>query len=401
MVKSNNRKFAKNKLIYLDNAAATKPDKRVLRVFQKVSESNYANSGAMHESGILSAKLLHKARKDLAEIFGAHIDEIIFTSGATESNNLAIRGVVRVSKEKKPHIVTLNIEHPSVIKVCEFLEKESVADVTFVPIETNGIVNPNKIKEALQKNTVLVSVMYANNEIGTIQPVREIAKIIRAYNKKNKKNIVFHTDAVQAVNYLPVDVSKLGVDLMSFNGGKIYGLKGSGGLFIKRGTLIDKIIFGGEQEGGKRAGTANLPVAVALAEALKIADSLKEKESARLLGLRKYFLENLRSSKVLTNIGMILNGDEDKRLPNNINITIPNIPSDLLVVELSAKGICASEKSACKSEDKKPSYVISALRDKDLTSLRFSLGRETKKADLDYTVKALEEILQKLGKWYI
>ena len=450
MSKSNGKK----KIIYLDNASATPIDARVLEIIAKVSSVHFANTGAIHELGVQNKKILEDARERVAEILKAQKREIIFTSGATESNNLGVLGVIcamqasdffglRVaralsSKESglnqtlknrllAPHIITTNIEHASVLEVCKHLEKTKRAEVSYIPVEPNGIVDPQKIKKAIKKNTVLVSVMYANNEIGTIQPIREIAKEIRQYRKGKSGNLeygyfsaekflvlepslsqasklpllpFFHTDATQAMNYLPIDVQKLGVDLMSFNGAKIYGPKGVGALYIKKGTPMGKIMYGGEQEFGMRSGTENLPAIVGLAEALQITESMKESETKRLTKLRDYFLHLLEHSLILQNYRIVLNGDKEDRLPNNVNITIAKIPSDLLVLELSARGIYISEKSACKSGDKKPSHVIGALRKENLTSLRFSLGRDTEKRDIDHTVKVMESILSKLRKWY-
>ena len=457
----------KSKEIYLDNAAATPIDLSVLSVMQKVLKENFANPGSIHVMGVKTMKILEQNRVEVAEILGAHNDEIIFTSGATESNNLAILGVVRKflkishpcalprvrvgtlgdSKFQEtfalPHIVTTNIEHPSVLETCKYLEETKQAEVTYVSVEANGIVDPKKIRQAIKSNTILVSVMYANNEIGTIQPIMEIAKEIRHYRKLRKDSPsasaeglsfritplfpVFHSDATQAVNYLPIKVEKLGIDLMSFNSGKIYGPKGVGVLYIKRKTPISKIVFGGNQEFGFRPGTENVPLVAGLTKALKITEKIKEKEIKRLTKLRDYFIQELidlknQNSKFSRVLGLdpdqlenfsfnfLLNGDLKNRLPNNVNITIPKIPSDLLVLEFSARGIYISEKSACKSGEKAGSYVIQALHQKsgkpsickkiDGGSLRFSLGRQTTKADIDYVLKSLYEILEKLKKWY-
>ncbi len=381
----------KSKVIYLDYASASGKDS--------------ANPSAIHQLGVAEKKRLESARTSVAQILGAHSDEIIFTSGGTESNNLAILGM------PGGHVVTTNIEHASVLETCKHL-----GNVTFVEVEKNGIVDPQKIKKALRPNTVLVSVMYANNEIGTIQPIREIAKEIRHFRKrsdlKNSKRSdlgtfpYFHTDATQAVNYLPVKVEKLGVDLMTFNAAKIYGPKGVGVLYVKRGTPLRPIMFGGDQEGGLRPGTENVEGAVALAEALEETERKKEKEVKRLTRLRDYFFHQLQN---MTRFNLVTNGDLGVRLPNNVNISIPGIPSDLLVIELSARGIMASAKSACKSGDGKDSYVIEALRRADglpakalasAGSLRFSLGRETSQVDIDYTIKSLKDILKKLKRWY-
>ncbi len=389
--------MSKSNKIYLDYASATPVDERVFQVMQKITKENFANAGAIHEQGVNSETLLLQSREEVARILGAHANEIIFTSGATESNNLAILGVVQKSNI---HIITTNIEHASILETCKYLENKNI-DVTYVPVEKNGIVNPEKIRKALKKNTVLVSVMYANNEIGSIQPIREIAKVIRNFNKVNSTKVLFHTDATQAMNYLPINVEKLGVDLLSLNSGKIYGPKGVGLLYVKRKTVIQKIMHGGEQEFNLRPGTENIPLIAGLTLTLKITEKMKEKESKRLTTLRDYFFNKLNHSGILENTRMIVNGSVMERLPNNVNITIPKIPSDLLVIELSAHGVYASEKSACKSGDKKASHVIQALRaGENEGSLRFSLGRRTTKKDIDYTVKTLESILTKLSKWY-
>ncbi|MCX6753086.1 MAG: cysteine desulfurase family protein [Candidatus Nomurabacteria bacterium] len=401
----------KSKKIYLDYASATPIDGDVLKVFNKALKENFANASAIHDMAVENKKVLDIARKDVARFFDAHSNEIIFTSGSTESNNIVIQNF--------KNIITTNIEHASI------LEPARLVNTTFVGVEASGIIDPKKIKKALTLETELVSVMYANNEIGTIQPIKEIAKEIRHFNKTNNTKILFHTDATQAVNYLDMNVERLGVDIMSFNAGKIYGPKGIGALYIRRRTPIKKIIFGGDQENGIRAGTENLPAILAFAEALKITEKIKDKENKRLKKLQEYFvnkllknqnslgprvaalnqtLDNFNSSKVK------INGDLENRLPNNINITIPKIPSDLLVIELSARGVMVSAKSACKSGDEKASHVIQAIRESEQGesllnkevdgSIRFSMGRETTKQDIDYTLKSLSQILSKLKKWY-
>lgn len=382
-----------------------------------------ANPGAIHALGVKEKNKLEEARAIIARVLNARPNEIVFTSGATESNNLAILGLIypyptspysrgrRKEGVKKPHIITTNIEHSSVLEVCRHLERTGQADVTFVPVEANGIVDVKKIKKSLRPETVLVSVMYANNEIGTIQPIREIAKEIRHYNKTNAKKtspndhsvgrVFFHTDATQAVNYLPINVEELHVDLMSMNSAKIYGPKGIGALYVKKGIPIRPIMFGGDQEFGLRPGTENAALSVEFARAVESAEKIKVKESARLAKLRDYFFEQLQKISRTT---LDINGDLKNRLPNNVNITIPNIPSDLLVIELSGKGIMASAKSACKAGDGKASYVIQAInpsaKDTD-GSLRFSLGRQTTRKDIDYTIQSLLKILTKLKKWYM
>ncbi len=420
--------------IYLDYAAATPLDPRVSLVMQNVYKRNFANPSSIHDLGTEAEKILGESRKSVAEILGARPQEIIFTSGSTESNNLAIMGAINATNEKVPHIVTTNIEHSSVLEICKHLEKKKQARVTYVEAEMDGIVNPRKIRDALEPDTILVSVMYANSEIGTIEPIRKIAKEIRHYNKINSKKIVFHTDATQAVNYLPIQVPTLGVDLMTLNSAKFYGPKGVGILYVKKNTAIEKIIWGGDQQFGLRPGSYNLPGIAGLAEALRVAEKMKKKEVKRLTALRDYFIgqlptmskslfDNSSVSKRLFDIVLVVNGDLKNRLPNNVNITIPRIPSDLLVIELSARGVMASGGSACNEGSSETSHVIRAInkrsKDTDLSrrlaspklqrgesnadedgSLRFSLGRQTTKRDIDYTVKALSEILLKLKKWY-
>ncbi|HEY4502959.1 MAG TPA: cysteine desulfurase family protein [Candidatus Paceibacterota bacterium] len=385
MLKSNGKQSKIRRKIYLDYASS--------------ALSTSANPGAIHELGVKEKSKLENARVRVAQILNARAFEIVFTSGATESNNLAILGMPR------GHIVTTNIEHASVLETCKHR-----GEVTYVEVEANGIVNSEKVKKALRPDTILVSVMYANNEIGTIQPIREIAKEIRHFNKLHSRNtgsgakqIFFHTDATQATNYLPLNVIELGVDMLSLNSAKIYGPKGVGALYVKKGTPISPIMFGGEQEGGLRPGTENVAGILEFTQALETIEKIKSKEVKRLTLLRDYFINKLHF------MGVIINGDLQNRLPNNINITIPKIPSDLLVIELSARGVMASAKSACKSGDGKDSHVVRALRTADglpaeakasAGSLRFSLGRETTKRDIDYTLRALRYILEKLQKWY-
>lgn len=397
MQKSKRKLNKKEKLIYLDYASSAPVDPKVFSLIANSLRRDYANPSAIHKSGLNSKNKITKSRKEIAGILKANSDEIFFTSGGTESNNLAILGVLE--NHKKPHVIISNIEHSSIIELCKNLENKKIAEITFLEVEDTGLIDPKKVKKVLRDNTVLVSVMYANNEIGTIQPIKEIVKEIRHFNKINKKNILFHTDATQAMNYLSTNLEKLGVDMMTFNGSKIYGPRGTGVLYKKRKISLRKVFFGGSQEAGLRPGTENLPNIVGLAKALSITEEMKEKESRRLIKLRDYLLkEILKISKKI-----VINGDLINRLPNNLNITIPNIPSDLLVIELSERGIEVSSKSACKSGDDKASYVIKAinknLKEED-GSIRISLGRYTEKEDIKYFIKSLKEILKKLGKWY-
>jgi len=387
--------------IYIDYAASASP-----------------NPSSIHTEGVFAKRTLEDARRIVASLLAAHPDEIIFTSGATESNNLAIQGVInyltptlsltrRGRREKwiLPHIITTNIEHPSVLETCRMLEERKLTEVTIVPVERSGIIDPEKIKKAIKKNTVLVSVMYANNEIGTIQPIREIAKVIRHYKKsKSGKDTLplLHVDAVQAANYLDLNVERLGVDLLSLTGSKVEGAGRIGVLYKKRNVTLAPLFGGGDQERGLRPGTENVLGVAEFANACALARTNFEREAKRLTELRDYFLEKLQ--KVSRGVlDITINGNLKERLPNNLNITFGKIPSDLIVLELSARGVMASSKSACKSSSSEGSYVLKAINpdfDPEVGGVRFSFGRDTKKTDIDYTISTLQKIVAKHKKWY-
>ena len=383
------------KRIYLDNASSTPIDKVVLLAMYKNQLNNFANPSAIHKQGVLVKKIINNARESIANILNAHSDEIIFTGNGTESDNLAIRGIINnYTKQNRLHIITTNIEHSAVLRTCQKLETDEV-EVSYIQVGTNGIVDSKLIKNVLKENTKIVSIIYANNEIGTIQPIQEIAKIIRYHRKIYKTETpFFHIDATQAINYLDINVNKLGVDLMTFNGSKIYGPKGIGVLYKRRGVMLEPILFGGGQENKLRSGTENVSGIIGISEALKICERKKDMEVRRLKELQSYFISELE--KKFPRI--ILNGDLNKRLPNIINISIPNIDSELLVIELDAKGIAVSSESACKSNDRhEGSYVVKALRpdDKNYGNIRFSMGRFTTKKQIIYTLKSLGQILKK------
>ncbi|MFA6552414.1 MAG: cysteine desulfurase family protein [Candidatus Paceibacterota bacterium] len=426
------------KRVYLDYASTTPLDKRVKKAMDRFLDKDFGNAGSIYKEGMEAKKALGEARKKIAGVFKCKTEEIIFTSGGTESNNLAIIGVMNAIADlrgvntricadlKNFHIITTQIEHSSVLQCFKKLEKKG-AQVSYIGVGQNGVVNPKDIENALRLNTVLVSVMYANNEIGTIQPIREISKIIKSHNLQTSKSVnlqtykpceknslgifpqsgisqgklrnlqtYFHSDASQAACYLDLNVERLGVDLMTIDGHKIYGPKGVGALFVKKGTTISKIMEGGEQEMDLRPGTEPIPLIVGLSEALVIADSEREKEFARLSKLRDYFysqiLKNLRidtSGKKEKKIE--LNGEMENRLPNNLNIYVPGIDAEFAVIKLDEKGIACSAKSACLKDGS--SYVVNALnlgKERGKQSLRFSLGRFTTKSEIDYAIKVLK-----------
>lgn len=402
-------KYKNKKIIYLDNASATKIDKEVLQTISKSLKEDFYNSSAISEGGIAVNQKIKNSRNKIADLIFALPDEIFFTSGATESNNLAILGTLNNFSNifTKPHIISTQVEHASVLEVLLALEKENKIELTLLEVDERGNIDIKELKKNLKENTILVSIMYANNEIGTIFDISEIAKTIRHFrkNKTHNKNLPYlHTDATQATNYLNMNTPSLGVDLLSFNAGKIYGPKSIGVLFKKRDIEIKALLKGGDQERGLRAGTLNAPLILGFAKALEITNKIKDKEVARLTKLRNQFYLKLQKVFKKYNLEIRLNGDLENRLPNNLNISIEKIPSDLLLVELSMRGIYLSEKSACKTGDKKNSHVLEALyknKNQNLSSLRFSLGRENTKEDLEFVIKSIDEILKKLKSWYL
>lgn len=384
------------KRIYVDNAAITPTDPRVLKEMRKVEGEQFGNPSSIHAEGVAAKKVLDEARKTCAAFLSAHSDEIIFCGSGTEANNLAFFGIINEVREKGVkyadiHIVTSKIEHPSVIECALELERRG-AKVDFVSVGPDGIVDLKELKEKITPNTTLVSIMHVNNEIGTIQPIYEIVKIIRHVRKGSGQRFpLFHTDASQAALYLDVNVEKLGVNMVTLDAHKVYGPKGIGLLCVKRGIEIRPIIFGGGQENGRRSGTSNISAVVGFAKALQIAAAEKEDEVLRLTLLREFFIESLlqKFPKI------IINGDRNERIVNNINVTFPGIDNEFLVLQLDAKGIACSTKSSC-LRDEDESYVIRALGNTDAkNSIRFTFGRDTTKRDVEYILKQLTKILEK------
>lgn len=395
----------KPKTIYLDHSATTPVDEKVMKLILKSTKDFFANPGALYDEALLSKNALEGARKYTAGVLSALPDEIIFTSGGTESDNIALFGAVLKAKEefpkKKLHIVVSSIEHPAVLEAAHELEKTGVL-VSYISPNKDGIISPKDVESLLRVETVLVSIMYANNEIGTIQPIREIAKVIRHFRKNNKMIFsqypIFHTDASQATLYLPLRVPPLGVDMMTISSQKIYGPRGVGVLYVRRGLKLKPIIFGGSQEMEMRPGTENVPLIVGFALALRISESKKESEFKRLTSLRDYFIK-----KILKEVpGAVLNGHTKERLPNNVNISVKGMDNDFLVISLASKGILCSTRSACKTNNENGSHVILALKgEKNLEkeSLRFSLGRDTTKEKLNTTVRELSRIVKEIKKF--
>lgn len=390
----------KARQIYMDYASTTPLDPDVAKVMRKYESKEFGNPSSIHSFGISAKRAVDESRKKIANILNCQPSEMVFTSGGTEGDNMAILGLARsVDKNKYKHIITTTIEHHAVSSPCCLLESEGF-EVTCLPVSKEGIVDPEDVKKALRPDTFLVSVMYANNEIGTIQPIAEIAKVIRRFRKSSGLSTypLLHTDACQAPGALSLNVAKLGVDVMTLSGSKVYGPKGVGCLYVRNGIKISPIIYGGGQERGLRSGTENVAGIVGFAEALNISNSIKDKEVNRLTKLRNYFAE-----QILENIsGAEVNGSlkEDERLPNNLNIYIPDIENEQLVIELDTIGVAVSAGSACHSnEADNGSHVISALgynMKRSKNSIRFSLGRSTTKKDIDYVLKSMPEILDRI-----
>lgn len=387
------------KEIYLDYAAATPLDPRVKEAMEHFWDSDFGNPSAIHAAGRRVKDAIEEARRSVARVLGARSDEIIFTAGGTEADNVAIFGAAGAFRGEAKHLITSAIEHHAVLRSFEALARDGW-EVTYLPVSEYGLVDPESVRRAIRPDTLLVSVMYANNEIGTVQPVAEVGAVIRDARRarqasKNSLPLYFHSDASQAGGFLDLNVQKLGVDLMSLNGGKIYGPKGTATLLVRRGVRLAPILHGGGQEKNLRSGTENVPGIVGFAKALEIAEEMRPTESVRLADLRDHLINRLTSEVPKT----ILNGHPARRLPNNVNVSVLDIEGEALVLYLDAKGMYASTGSACTSATLEPSHVILALgRPYEYAhgSLRFTLGRSTTRGDLDYVMDVFPAVVEKL-----
>ncbi len=370
-------------MIYADNAATTKMSEAALNAMVSVSDANWGNPSSLYAHGQAAKEILEKSRKDISEVIGAAPGEILFTSGGSEADNQALRSAAALGRKKgKTHIVSSAFEHHAVLHTLEALKKEGF-EVTLLDVHENGIVIPEEAAAAIQENTCLVSIMYANNEIGTIQPIREIGDICR------KKNVLFHVDAVQAVGHIPVNVVADNIDMLSASAHKFHGPKGVGFLYARKGIALSSLIEGGAQEGGRRAGTENVPGIAAMAAALKEADERMGDNAAHLVKMR---------DRLIGGLGEIphsaLNGDACQRLPGNVNCCFEGIEGESLLLLLDDKGICASSGSACTSGSLDPSHVLLAIgRVHDVAhgSLRLSLGEDIEESDVDYIIRSVKE----------
>lgn len=375
--------------IYMDHAATTPVRNEVLKAMQPYLSKKFGNPSSLHFSGQEAKHALEESRAKVAGIINTKPSEIIFTSGGTEANNLALIGTAFANRSKGKHLITTKIEHHAILDVCKWLEKQGF-DITYLPVDKQGMIDTTKVEDAIRSETILVSIMHANNEIGTIQDIAEIGKICR------EKGVYFHTDAVQAVGKIPIDVNKMNIDMLSMSSHKLYGPKGVGALFVKSGVKIESVIHGGGQEFGLRSGTENIPGIVGFAKAAELAKKEMRQESKRLITLRDRLIKGLLKIE-----NSWLNGHPTKRLPNNVHLCFKFIEGEALVLSLSDLGIAASTGSACSSKSLEPSHVLLALglkHEEAHGSLRLTLGRYNSKEDVDYVVKGLPGIVNKLRK---
>lgn len=385
--------------IYLDNAATTPVVPKVLKVMFPYFKEYFGNPSSIHGFGQKAKQSLDSAREQVANLINCSSKEIVFTSGGTESNNLALKGIFYSVNQSPINIITSSIEHYAILEPCKFLQNQG-AEVTYIPVDKHGLIDPEDIQKSIQDNTVLISIMHANNEIGTIQPIKIISEIITKEREKRKQNnnplpLYFHTDAAQTVGHIPVDVNNLGVDFLSMSAHKLYGPKGVGALYIRESVDIVPLIHGSGQEKGRRGSTENVAGIVGFGKACEIAKKEYKKEVRQTAKLRDYFINKIKLN--IKNIS--INGHSQKRLPNNVNITINGVEADTLVIALDEDGIACSSGSACTARSVDPSHVLLAIglnRDEAFSSLRFSLGKWTTKKDIDYTIHQLITIIKRL-----
>ncbi|MDD5594300.1 MAG: cysteine desulfurase NifS [Candidatus Margulisbacteria bacterium] len=384
-----------NKRIYLDNAATTPVDPRVKEAILPYFSDKFGNPSSIHSFGQETKAAIEKAREQVVGLIGGSVDEIVFTSGGTEADNFALEGVAFANEAKGKHIITSSIEHHAVLECCKFLEKRGFS-VTYLPVDESGVVSPESVVRAITDKTILVSIMQANNEIGTIEPIGEIAKAIKMRNAELGIRSYFHTDAVQTAGHIPVNVNELGVDLLSISAHKLYGPKGVGALYIRKGTKITPFLHGGGQERGRRASTENVPGIVGFGAAAEIAaGDVNNGESKKLIPLRDKLINGILEK--ITDAR--LNGHLTQRLPNNVNVSINYVEGESMLLNLDLEGIAASTGSACSSGSLEPSHVLRAIGlpyEQAHGSLRFSLGKNTTEAEIDKTIEVLRKIVLKL-----
>ena len=374
--------------VYFDNAATTRLDEDVLKEMLPYLREDYGNASAIYKLGRKSRKAIEESREKIAKVLNCKPNEIYFTAGGSENYNTSIKGIAHSYKNKGNHIITSKIEHPAVLETCKELEKEGF-EVSYISVDENGVIDLEELKKAIKPTTILISVMFANNEIGTIEPIKEIGKIA----KENK--IYFHTDAVQAVGTIKIDVQDLNIDSLSLSGHKFYGPKGIGALYVRTGINFKKLIDGGHQEKNKRAGTENVAAIVGMGKALEMAYEKMDEHNEKIRALRDYY-----ESQVLEKISYVkVNGNRENRLPGNSNISFRFIEGEGLLLNLDLKGICASSGSACTSGSLDPSHVLLAIglpHEIAHGSLRISIGKYNTKEEIEFLVQNLVEIVNRL-----
>ena len=374
--------------IYLDHNATTPVHPEVLEAMLPYYKDKFGNASSIHGFGKEAKVALEESREKVAKLINASPSEIYFTSGGTESDNLAIKGAAFANRKKGKHIITSKIEHHAILESCKFLEKEGF-EVTYLPVDGGGLIDPDDLKKAMRKDTILVSLMYANNEVGTIEPLEELCKITK------ENGVYFHTDAVQAMGKVPVDVQKLNVDMLSISAHKIYGPKGVGAIYVRKGTRITPWSHGGSHERSRRAGTENVPGIVGLVKAIEIAYRDMEEQSRYLRNLSESFYKKL--TQAIPDV--FLNGDLERRIPNTLNLSFKAVEGESIILSLDLKGVAVSTGSACASGALEPSHVLSAMGiapEIAQAAIRFSFGRENTMEDVEYLVEILPEIVSRL-----
>ena len=378
------------KIRYFDHAATTAVKEDVLKEMIPYYCIEYGNASSLYSIGRKSRKILENSREKVARVLNCKPKEIYFTSCGSESDNLAIKGIARKHKNKGKHIITTKIEHPAVLNTCKSLEKDGFI-VTYLGVDKDGFISLEELRNSIREDTILISIMFANNEIGTIEPIKEVGRIAK------EKGVIFHTDCVQAVGNVKIDVQELGIDLLSLSSHKFYGPKGVGAIYINENVEFEKIQDGGHQEKNKRAGTENIAGIVGLAKAIELADKNLEKYNNKLITLRDFYFDEI--TKNIPNVK--INGSKEKRLPGNANVSFKNINGEQLLLELDSLGICASSGSACTSGQSEPSHVLTAIglnAEYIQGSLRTTFGEENTKEDVEFLIKSIIEITNKIRK---
>jgi cysteine desulfurase len=372
----------------MDHGATTRPDPEVISAMLPYFNDLFGNASSLHTFGREAKDALNRSHEKVARLLGTGPEEIIFTSGGTESDNLAIKGIAYLKKNKGKHIIASVIEHPAVLNTCMYLE-EAGYRITYIPVDEMGLVNPGDVKAAITDDTILISIMHANNEIGTIQPISEISRIA------HERDVLVHTDAVQSIGKISTTIAELGVDLLSISAHKIHGPKGVGALYVNKGINLESLVHGGGHEMGKRSGTENIPGIVGLAKAIELSEQRLDKDASYLTGLRDTMINKITNG--ISNC--YLSGHPTKRLPNNVNMRFSFVEGESLMLMLDTKGVAVSTGSACSSGSLEPSHVLTALNIPPVEihgNLRITLGRENTMEEVDYVVENLVEIVDKL-----